>query len=595
MTVLRLSNLSLSYKDNPIISHASVALSEGTRTGIVGPNGSGKTSLLLAILNLIDRCSASVSGSIDWIKEPRVGYVPQVISIDPSRTPVELIGHHKVDVLGRHGIRKSLWDSPVKNLSGGEKTRLSLALAMSSDPDFLVLDEPTNHLDIPGIEWLERTLKDFPGTVLVVSHDRYFLDSVCKEIWELRDGKLTRYPGGYTSYRDILATQRATLTREYERWTEEARNLEREVANKRTWYDKAHKAAGKNDYLRRKAKKHARQFKAKEARLQKLMKEKPRIPIPETPLAIGISHAAYRTLTLVRARRISFSYPGGVPGLLQDVSFTVSPGQKIGLTGYNGSGKSTLLKLLTGELEPDAGELWMNPRAAIGYLSQMLSELKSDSCPAEAVRSNTGLSMPDARNLLGKMGISGDTQLQPLNTLSWGEKTRVAIACLTHSEYDALILDEPTNHLDMNARDATEEALGAFPGAIIVATHDRYFLDRLCDTIWYIHKGHLSIHNGNYASWLQESKRARQRRVQRDPNKEAERLAIQSNLAYLASRIATSKDASEIQDLERQYDAAVRQLEELGNPDAGDDYTGCSQRAHGLRFSGRSGCQSSTP
>jgi ATPase subunit of ABC transporter with duplicated ATPase domains len=153
----------------------------------------------------------------------------------------------------------------------------------------------------------------------------------------------------------------------------------------------------------------------------------------------------------------------------------VSPGQKIGLTGYNGSGKSTLLKLLTGELEPDAGELWMNPRAAIGYLSQMLSELKSDSCPAEAVRSNTGLSMPDARNLLGKMGISGDTQLQPLNTLSWGEKTRVAIACLTHSEYDALILDEPTNHLDMNARDATEEALGAFPGAIIVATHDRYF------------------------------------------------------------------------------------------------------------------------
>ncbi len=563
MTILRLSRLNLSYQGASIVSDASAALSEGSHTGIVGPNGSGKTSLLKAILNQIDSNSGTVSGSIQWTKKPRMGYVPQDYSMDPSKTPAELIGRHNADVLGRHGIGKSLWDSPVATLSGGERTRLALALAVGFDPEFLILDEPTNHLDIPGIEWLERTLNEFKGTLLVVSHDRYFLDNVCKEIWELRDRCLNVYPGGYTSYRDILARQKATLTREHEKWSEQVRNLAAEVRDKRTWYEKAHKDAGKSDFYRRKAKKHARQFKAKQARLDKVMDRKPQVPIPDSPLAMGVSHAAYRTLTLARAQGLSFSYEGGTPGLLRDMHFSVSPGQKIGLTGYNGSGKSTLLRLLTGELEPDAGDLWVNPKSALGYLSQMLSELKDDSCPARDVCSTTGLLMADARNLLGKMGISGDTQLQPMSTLSMGEKTRVAIACLTHSPYDALILDEPTNHLDMNARDAVEEALGVFPGAVIVATHDRYFLDRSCDTIWHIHRGHLSVHRGNYASWLQESRRSQRMGAQKDGNRKAEKLAIQTNLAYLASRIAASKDAAERQDLERQYAAAVSQLKDI--------------------------------
>ncbi len=565
MTVLHLRNVGLSYQGNSVISNASVTLSKGSRIGIVGSNGSGKTSLVRIMLNMIDPVAGKVSGAVKWVQRSEVGYVPQVPPFDGSETPMELAGHDKLPFLGRCGITKTLWDTPVNRLSGGEKTRLSLALALGNNPELLILDEPTNHLDIPGAEWLERTIKAFDGTVLVISHDRYFLDAVCTHIWEIKNGLLTVYPGTYTAYTGILQSRNVFLKREQRRWSDKIKNLAVEIQNRQTWYEKAHEDAGKNDFYRRKAKKHAKQFKAKKAALNKLMGQKPDVPIPENPLAVKLSHAAYRTLTMVRAENLCFSYTGNSELLLRKIDFTLGPGKKVGLVGRNGCGKTTLLRILVGELKPNSGLLWVNPKASIGYLSQMLSELNTAISTAETVSKMTGLSWTDARNLLGRMDISGDIQLQDLSTLSMGEKTRVAIACLTHSAFDVLILDEPTNHLDINAKAAVERALAAFPGAIVVATHDRYFLDSVCDTIWHLRRGMLTIHHGDYSSWAAQTE-ANRKRTEFDSNRRAQLLALQAELAYLASRIAEATDVSQKLAAERKYNETVDRLKEFSSP-----------------------------
>lgn len=560
MTVLHLSSLELSYEGVSIFQEVSATLSRGSRVGIVGPNGAGKTSLVRIVLGQ----TAPDRGAVSWVTKPRIGYVPQVFGFDLDKTPFVLAGQANTETLGRFGVGKSLWDVPVGNLSGGERTRVSLALAFKDDPEMLILDEPTNHLDIAGIEWLERLLVSFTGTVLVISHDRYFLDKVCNQIWELRSGRLTAYPGGYSAYREIALSNQASLRREHEKWSREVRELETEVRNRRAWYEKAHKDAGKNDFYRRKAKKHARQFKAKDRRLSKTIEAEPELILPEMKPLVRVSHEGYRTKTIARADGLAFRYESERPWLIRDVSFAVRPGKKTGLIGFNGSGKTTLLKLITGELSPLSGNMWLNPNVKLGYLSQMLSTLSPENSAATNLTRNTEMPLQQARDLLGMIGVMRDAQLRPVRTLSVGEQTRVAMACLTYGNYDCLVLDEPTNHLDAMARDAVERALKSFPGAVIVATHDRYFLDTVCDNIWHLLRGSLTAHEGNYSSFVKSAESSTGPLDSAAENeKEARLLAVRANMAYVVSKIGTARTGSEKAELDRQYDELAAELRAL--------------------------------
>ncbi|HHY75954.1 MAG TPA: ABC-F family ATP-binding cassette domain-containing protein [Firmicutes bacterium] len=574
MTVLRLSNISITYQGNPVLRDVSAVLSPGDRIGIVGPNGSGKTTLLRLILGEI----MPDTGTVDWVKRPRIGYVPQTFRDDESMTPLDLIGHDKAEYLGQCGIGKSLWDRPAGNMSGGEKTRLSLAIALSERPEILILDEPTNHLDIPGIEWLEKLLSLYRGSVMVVSHDRSFLDAVAKKIWEVRETRLRVYQGNYSAYMRELTARLAHERREYAKWSREIQGLKEEIRARRQWYEKAHKDAGQNDFLRRKAKKHARQFQAKESELARLMARKPEVTKDDLPVIAGISHAGIRTETLARAERLCFAYldPGQAgPALpspfaagknragrtvIDNASFHIGPGQKIGLIGRNGSGKTTLLRLIAGELAPGSGSLWVNPGAKVGYLAQVLEDLDPERSAAENVSIKTGLPLPPSRDLLGRLGVSGDKQMRPLGTLSMGERTRVAVACLCFGAFDLLLLDEPTNHLDVQAREAVEEALGSYRGTLVVATHDRYLLDRVSNTIWHLDSGRLTIHQGTYGDFRRRLSDNLPAEVK---DRSAEELALKAELAYVVSLISAAKDEAEKADLDRRYGEILAKLKDL--------------------------------
>lgn len=579
MTVLRIRELSLSYQATPVFEDVSATLGVGKRVGIVGPNGCGKTSLLRVVLGEID----PDRGAVEWGRKPRIGYVPQKPDFGENETPLDLIGYDKAPFLGQCGVSRELWDHPCRELSGGEKTRVLISVALSADAELLVLDEPTNHLDIPGIEWLEKTIRAFAGTVLAVSHDRFFLDAVSTEIWELRDCHLATYSGGYSAYTRAVREDQAHRTKEYAKWQRRVRELATEVRDRRQWFEKAHDDAGKNDFLRRKAKKHARQFKAKEATLGRLLAREPGIRRQDDGLAVSIAHAGHRTRTVLRASDLCFWYeassetpaqeppasrPRSHPSrrIVDNATLSLGPRDKVGLIGPNGGGKTTLIRLLLGELQPGSGTVWRNPEVRIGYLSQVLAELDIDSNAASTISERTGLPVADARNLLGRMGITGDMQLNSNGTLSMGERTRVAICCLCFGAFDALVLDEPTNHLDVTARECVEQALSSFPGAVIIATHDRYLLDRVCNTIWSMSHGGLEVSRGNYSEFRGRGDRSSKAGASSEKTNDAARqLALQADLAYLASRISASRDAEVTADLELEYASTLSRLKTLRN------------------------------
>jgi len=567
LSLLRLNDISVSYKGTYVLDQVSCVVSEGDRIGIIGPNGSGKSTLLKVIIGEI----TPEKGNLVWSKQPRIGYVPQTFPWEDGSTPLDVIGIGNASQLGRFGVSRELWERSSSFLSGGEKTRVLLAKAFLNYPDVLILDEPTNHVDIAGIQWLETILQRYQGTVLVSSHDRYFLDSVSKKIWLVEGHCLKEYSGNYSSYMRMRKAELAYQEKEHAKWQREVENLVKEVRDRRQWYDKAHKDAGQNDYLRRRSKKHAKQFKAKERRIENLMEEKPQKPVTKKPISVNLEDRSYRTKTILRGEKLSFKYESDSPYIFQNADFRVSPGEKIALLGPNGSGKTTLIRLFAGELTPTSGTLYVNPNIQIGYLSQMLEGLDGVCSAAENVSKKTGRTVSDARNILGYLGISGEKQILPLSSLSMGERSRVALACLTFAPYDLLLLDEPTNHLDLIAREGVEEALDSFPGAVIVSTHDRFLANRLSSSIWYLEDRTLETYKGTYQefqTWRlsrdktdDKGQKATYDRTGEDLK--AQELAARLKIAEIVSKLDGTLDPVEKAALEKEYQEALKALQAL--------------------------------
>ena len=529
MLLLSCTNLSRGYGATPLFEDVSFELHAGERVGFVGPNGAGKTTLMRILAGLDE----ADSGRVQFHAGARVGLLQQVAEFPAGRTLFEeaksafdqllatqtefekvaeelatatdevrhkqlsakfdrlseLLRHHdafeldhKVEgVLGGLGFPEKDFHRDANTFSGGQQRRLLLAKLLLSAPDVMLLDEPSNHLDIDTTRWLEGYLAQQPEGMLVVSHDRYFLDKVTNKTFELHQRKITTYPGNYKQYVRLRDER-------YERLLKE-------------WQSQQEYVGKQEEYIRRA---HYGQL-AKQA--QSRMKTLDKLERVEKPTRVTGPDIAFHEVS--RSGDVVFHVEDltkryGEKRLFEGLSFDVQRGKRLGIMGPNGSGKSTLLKILLGEEEPTGGLVQRGHLVFPGYLDQHLGQLDPEKSVMRAVWPDDDPTQTEQkmRDLLGSFGIQGETVEQPVKSLSGGEKSRAALAKLTVNGANLLILDEPTNHLDIWACDSLEEAIKGFGGTAVVVSHDRYFLNRVVDLLIVLDgTGGSEVVYGNYDTY----------------------------------------------------------------------------------------------
>jgi ATP-binding cassette, subfamily F, member 3 len=533
--VLRLHGVSKSFGAQPVLDDVSVGVSAGERVALVGPNGAGKSTLLQIALGTL----APDAGQ--RIPQPglTVGYLaqdagvvgerslwdellaafPELTELDAAlhtvaaeltavpptaeQTLAELVHrqgalHERFEqldgyrvesqiatVLSGLGFRDEQRAQPVQTFSGGWQMRIALAKLLVRPPDLLLLDEPTNHLDLAAVEWLEEYLRAFHGAAIVVSHDRYFLDRAATRTLALERGTLVDYRGNYSYYLAERARRRQAQAQAHAR-------QERALAGQLAFVERFRASATRST-----------QAKSRERQLDRL--ERVAAPPPELDtIKLRFSDSPPSERTTVLAAGLVKGYDGQV--VLNGLDITLERGQRLGLVGPNGAGKSTLLRLLASRERPDAGSLTFGRGVVVGYHAQDQSEvLDPGRTVLEELRQNLpyGWSEERLRSLLGRFLFSGDAVHKRVGMLSGGEKSRLSLARLLLVPCNLLLLDEPTNHLDVPSREVLEAALRAFPGTVVVASHDRYFLEQVVDRIGALEDGHLTITLGKYSTWAE--------------------------------------------------------------------------------------------
>jgi ATP-binding cassette, subfamily F, member 3 len=509
--------------DLKILSGASLAVESGEKIGLLGRNGAGKTTLL----NVLSGNLEPDGGVIERIGGAKVGMTSQSLYLGTERSveeemlsafeglmrregelkslEAELSGNSSQTLLERYGrlqaefdrdggyeyraraasALSSLgfdpedWKRPVGSFSGGEQSRIALARLLLSEPDLVLLDEPTNHLDLRGIEWLENFVKNAKSAVLVVSHDRYFLDAVAGSILELDDGRLTRYPGNYAKYVAEKKARNEQLTRKAKANTERREQLERFVEKNRAKATKAKQAKSKQKLL---------------DRMERI--EGPRGTSKNMKLDLS-GETARAGRVVLEIENVSYGYESGEP-LLNDLELVIERGDKVALLGSNGAGKSTLMRLVTGEIEPQAGIVRPGNNVVPAYQDQQLARLDPQKTVLEETMSATGFDTPEARDLLGAFLFSGEDVFKKVSSLSGGEKNRLSLAEIVVSGANLLLLDEPTNNLDIPALEALEDALLGYRGTLFFISHDRYFLRKLATRVVELEGGKLVNYLGGY-------------------------------------------------------------------------------------------------
>lgn len=528
MIVLSVTGISKHYGPEPVLDGVTFDVHPGERVGLVGPNGTGKTTLLKIVAAHEDPDGGKflVHPSI------RVGYLEQQPIIQPGRTvweearsaldelialqheseavaralaetkdetehrrlatrydhlQQELHRHdaynldHKIErVLQGLGFRQEVFQLAVESLSGGEQNRLMLAKLLLSEPDLMLLDEPSNHLDIEATEWLEHYLAGNSAAMILVSHDRYFLDQVTNRTFELFRGTIDSYTGNFTAY-----------------WQQKAERL---LVQQRTYEKQQTEIAKTEDFIRRNA------YGQKHAQAEDRRKKLARIERVDPPREIaapvmGFPEAERSGDIVLRAEGLRKVYDRT---LFNDATFQIIRGQRWALLGPNGSGKSTLLKCLLGLLQPDTGRVTLGQGVQVGYFDQHLASLGTDVDVVDAIRPNhKEFLVQQRRDLLARFGLVGDTALQRVGSLSGGEQCRAALARLAAMDANFLVLDEPTNHLDLWARDSLERSLRNFNGTVLFVSHDRYFVNRVADHLLVIEPNRVRIIEGNYDTYQQ--------------------------------------------------------------------------------------------
>jgi len=539
MSILVAERLAKSYDPQDIFWDVSCSVAHGDRIALVGRNGTGKTTLLRILIGL----ETPSSGHVHRAKGLRIGYLPQGASLegehtlwqeimtvfeplkameqrlhelelemaDPAQAEAALEAyaplHDRFERLGGYtyqdrakhvlmglGFKPEEQDMPLPHLSGGQKTRAFLARLLLESPDLLLLDEPTNHLDLQAIEWLEGYLNTWEGTVVMVAHDRYFMDRTVRKVWELTFGQLEIYSGNYSHY----VEQRSSR---YERRLKEYQAQQEFIAKE-------------EDYIRRyMAGQRSRQAKGRLKRLERF-KEDDALdrPIQERSISLRLQTPLRSGDKVVWTQDLEVGYDPETP-LFYCPDLDLRRGECVALLGPNGSGKTTFLKTIMGEIEPLDGHARLGASLKIGYFAQVHSDLDPEKSVLDTILDLKNLPLSEARNFLARFLFTGDDVFKRIGDLSGGEQSRVALAKLVLLRANFLLLDEPTNHLDIASQEILEEVLDNFAGTIVLVTHDRYLVDRLASQLWIIDPAQqaLDVFKGSWGEYVEARNRQAQR------------------------------------------------------------------------------------
>ena len=588
MVLLTLQDVSKSFGMNCILSGVNLTLKEGARMGLVGVNGSGKSTLM----KLIAGGMQPDTGTVSLMKGAQVGLLTQQADIDsdlnvwdelarvfePLQRMEERLREMEHEMAEKHadpeamarlsedyarlterferkggyewpsriqgtlvgqGFSKERQEMPARLLSGGEKTRLCLARILLTQPDLLLLDEPTNHLDLSATQWLEDTLRKYRGTVLVISHDRYFLNSVCDCMAELSMTHLTQYEGNYDAF---SVKRRMNL----ERQLKEYQMQQKEIARQKAIIERYRM------YNREKS------IKAAESREKQLEKmERIERPVDEQRIRFCFEARRRTGEDVLMAKDLSKGFGGR--RLFEHFDLHLRAGDRVAIIGPNGIGKTTLLRILVGELPPDTGTVLYGSNVDVGYYDQQQAGLHEHKSVMDEVWDDFPRMQPDeVRSVLALFLFTGDDVFQPISTLSGGERGRVALTKLMLRKDNLLLLDEPTNHLDMDSREVLEGALDDFTGTLLTVSHDRYFINRVATRVVEMTADGVREYLGNYDDYLEKKRREAAgeedvaaptlTRTEQEKNKRRERQARESQkarenrVAALEAQIARTEE-----------------------------------------------------
>ncbi len=537
--MLQANQISKSYGAQTVLDGVSFVINPGDRTGLVGPNGSGKTTLL----RILTGEEMPDSGLVSLSPGETLGYLPQGLPLSTDSTVEEymlsgIAGYaearrsmaqaldelekapadpqalqhygdaltrfenlggytleHQVEIiLNGLGLGYLQSDARLKPLSGGERTRLSLARLLLAAPSILVLDEPTNHLDIAALEWLESFLTDYRGAVLIVSHDRVFLDRTVRRILELNENtrQVREYHGSYSDYALAKEKEREKLWAIWRDQQVEIRRLEADV--QRTKQQALSTERGINDSSQRRyAKKVAKKALSKEKRLIRYLESGERIEKPATleHIRLDFGSPMRSGQMVVQMKEVGQCF--GERWLFRAVNRSLEYGERVALVGPNGSGKTSLLRLILGEAQPAEGKISVGPSVRLGYMPQQQETLHPHTSPLEVIRALAPMSVSEVHHFLHFFLFEADEVQREVGKLSYGQRARLLLARLVVSGANCLLLDEPINHLDIPSREQFEEALAAFPGTVLVSAHDRAFIRHFASSIWRLDAGRIDL------------------------------------------------------------------------------------------------------
>ncbi|WEA39083.1 ribosomal protection-like ABC-F family protein [Lysinibacillus fusiformis] len=475
--LLKLQNISFEIKDTFLFEHVTATVKQGEVIGIIGRNGAGKSTLLQFIRGML----VPTTGEIKGLETVKTAIVEQ-----------ELAHFTRMEITAREADLLSKWkvpNLPFEALSGGEKLKMRLAEGFSQGAQILMLDEPTNHLDEQSTTFLIKQVQNYKGTIIVVSHDRYFLDSVATKIWSIEDKKLIEHNGNYSNYMAEREHRRLTQQRAYDKQQKNIERIEAQMQELTAWSQKGHaqstKLEGFKEYHRVKAKRLDSQVKSKKKRLEaELEKAKVEAVKPESEIRFSLGTNQRVGKRFLETKNVSLRFDDRL--LFKDVNVTAQFGDKIAVTGTNGSGKTSFLKVILGQLKAE-GEVWVSPAANIGYLTQEVFDLPLDQTPEQYFYQETFEERGKVRNLMKNLGFTSTHWTSSIGEMSMGERVKCKLMAYIVADKNVLILDEPTNHLDLPSREQLEQTLAQYNGTLLVVSHDRYFLDKVTNIVWEVH------------------------------------------------------------------------------------------------------------
>lgn len=533
MILINASDLKKEYGERVLFDKASFAVNEGEKIGFVGANGAGKSTIFKIITGEIK----SDGGELFISKDANIGYMQQHAGLNTEKTLwAELMTVYKplIDIENKLksvesritngvgdlqklaqeqqelneeyeknggymykniakasllglGFGEEEFDMNFSSLSGGQQTRLILCKLLLGQSNVLLLDEPTNHLDIDSTEWLENFLRDYRGSAVIISHDRYFLDRVTNRTFELENASLTVYGGNYSSYINQKKEREKTLLRKYENTTREINRIEGIIEQQKRWNREKNIKTAEN----------------KQKQIDRLEKNLEKPEVLNEAIKFGFKANKMGATEVLRCKGLSMGFGGKT--LFENTDIAIDRGERVFLLGANGCGKTTLFKIVTGELEPQKGGVKTGAGVVVGYFDQKQQNLSLEKEAIDEIwDAYPDMTQTQVRNAMAAFLFKNDDVFKPVSSLSGGERARLALIKLMLSGANFLVLDEPTNHLDIKSREALEDALADYDGTMFVVSHDRYFINKLATKIYYMEGNGVKLYNGGYTYFTQK-------------------------------------------------------------------------------------------